>query len=239
MAHSTIEEMASHYVKEIRKLQPTGPYYLGGLCAGGLIAFEVARQLEGYGEAIRHLAILEASPPQAKRRTTTRMQRWQRFSGLFRDVSLTTAGEIVRKGVEKLTGYLVYEAEHRYRRARARSLFLLLRHVFPGGKNWPQALAAPTVREVFAFAEGEYMPSKLHRTQAVIYRATEGKGGDLPLVEILVDPFFGWQDLLSCKAETIDVSGGHGTLLREPHVAVVASRLRASFDGDSKPMDAA
>ncbi len=240
MAHTSIAEMAGHYVKEIRKLQPAGPYHLGGLCAGGLIAFEVARQLEGYGEEIRHLAIIEASPPQAQKRTTARMRSWQRFSGVFRDVSLATAGATVRKGVEKLTGYLGYEVEHRYRQARVRSLLFLLRHVFPGGKNWPRAVAAPTVREVFAFAESEYVPAKLQRTQAVIYRATEGKGSDAPLVEILADPFFGWQDYLGYQAEVVDVPGGHGTLLREPYVASVASRMRASFDSsNSEPKDAA
>ncbi len=41
----TIEEMASLYVKEIRRMQPHGPYYLGGYCMGGTVAYEMAQLL--------------------------------------------------------------------------------------------------------------------------------------------------------------------------------------------------
>ncbi len=43
----TIEEMAAHYIpSELRSIQPDGPYYLGGYCFGGNVAFEMARQLD-------------------------------------------------------------------------------------------------------------------------------------------------------------------------------------------------
>ena len=45
-AHTTVEDMARHCVSIVRKKQPTGPYLIGGLCAGGVIAFEIARQME-------------------------------------------------------------------------------------------------------------------------------------------------------------------------------------------------
>jgi thioesterase domain-containing protein len=229
MAHTTIEEMAKHYLGEIRKRQPKGPYYLGGLCAGGLIAFEVARQLEECAEEVRHLALIEASPPRAQKRVSTTARRWQRFSGLFHGASPASAGEIARKGIQKLTSYVSYEARERYQVARARVLCLLLRHTFPLGKDWPQVLPPPTVRELYALAVREYTPSKLHRTQAVLYRATTGQADDLPLAQILVDPLFGWQELFSRKAEVVDVPGGHGTLLREPFVLAIASDLHASL----------
>src|SRR5271169_4879378 len=40
---TTVEEMAENYLSEVRKVQPTGPYFLGGYCFGGLVAFEMAR----------------------------------------------------------------------------------------------------------------------------------------------------------------------------------------------------
>jgi thioesterase domain-containing protein len=43
--YQTIEQMAAHYLSEIKKIQPAGPYYLGGYCFGGLVAFEMAQQL--------------------------------------------------------------------------------------------------------------------------------------------------------------------------------------------------
>ncbi len=55
----SIEEMAALYVKEIRKVQPRGPYLLGGYCMGGTIAYEVARQLQSSGEAVALLALCD------------------------------------------------------------------------------------------------------------------------------------------------------------------------------------
>jgi thioesterase domain-containing protein/acyl carrier protein len=233
MVHTTIQEAAQYYLGEIRKRQASGPYFLGGLCAGGLIAFELARQLEAEGEEIRHLALVESSPPQAKKRTLVVEQRWQRFGGLFRNVSLATVGETARQAARKLKSYLRYDLEHRYLTLRSRVMCLLLRKIFIEGKDWPDGLPAPTVREVFAIAESEYVPVKLARTQAVIYRATRGDGGDLPLLQILVDPLFGWQEFLALKAEVVDVPGGHGSLLRQPHVTAMAAPLRASFESSA------
>src|SRR6185437_10037837 len=48
----SIEEMAGHYIEQIRTLQPQGPYYLGGYCFGGNVAYEMARQIEARGEKV-------------------------------------------------------------------------------------------------------------------------------------------------------------------------------------------
>jgi len=55
----TIEEMAALYVKEIRRFQPHGPYYIGGYCMGGTLAYEVSRQLQVAGEDIALLALFD------------------------------------------------------------------------------------------------------------------------------------------------------------------------------------
>ena len=56
---SRVEDMAALYAREIRRIQPHGPYYLGGYCLGGTIAFEVARQLQARGERIALLALFD------------------------------------------------------------------------------------------------------------------------------------------------------------------------------------
>lgn len=60
--HITVEDMAAHYVQEIRSFQPEGPYYLGGYSMGGLIAFEVAQQLQRRGQRVALLALLDTEP---------------------------------------------------------------------------------------------------------------------------------------------------------------------------------
>jgi phthiocerol/phenolphthiocerol synthesis type-I polyketide synthase E len=54
-----IEEMAQLYVKEIRTVQPYGPYLLGGYCMGGTIAYEMAQQLRAQGEQVALLALFD------------------------------------------------------------------------------------------------------------------------------------------------------------------------------------
>jgi amino acid adenylation domain-containing protein len=57
--HSRVEDMAAHYLTEIRRLQPQGPYYVGGYSLGGSVALEMARQLRAEGEEIGIVALLD------------------------------------------------------------------------------------------------------------------------------------------------------------------------------------
>lgn len=49
---ATVEEIAAHNIREIRRIQPEGPYHLAGNCMGGLPAFETARQLQAAGHQV-------------------------------------------------------------------------------------------------------------------------------------------------------------------------------------------
>ena len=66
--HTRIEEMARAYVADLRELQPAGPYFLGGLCMGATIAFEMARQLAQAGETVALLALIDPTPGRLGRR---------------------------------------------------------------------------------------------------------------------------------------------------------------------------
>jgi amino acid adenylation domain-containing protein len=66
LLNKSIEAMAAEYIKEIRILQPTGPYYLGGYCLGGTIAFEIAQQLRRAGEVVELLAMIETYNVQSR-----------------------------------------------------------------------------------------------------------------------------------------------------------------------------
>jgi len=55
----TIGEMSARYVKEIRGVQPHGPYFLGGYCMGGTVAYEAAQQLYAAGEEVALLALFD------------------------------------------------------------------------------------------------------------------------------------------------------------------------------------
>jgi thioesterase domain-containing protein len=73
--------MAACYVDAIRAKQPEGPYYLGGYCFGGNVAYEMARQLQADGARVALLALFDSAPANAGYETV----HWWRpqFVGLF------------------------------------------------------------------------------------------------------------------------------------------------------------
>jgi acyl-coenzyme A synthetase/AMP-(fatty) acid ligase/thioesterase domain-containing protein len=86
----TIEAMAERYVQTIRTVQPRGPYRLGGYCFGGIIAYEMARQLEALGETCALVAVFEGIlPGQSRVQITFTLPRlrliWNQVPFWFKD----------------------------------------------------------------------------------------------------------------------------------------------------------
>lgn len=61
--HDDFVQAARDYIAEMRQVQPHGPYLLGGFSGGGLIAWEIARQLETAGETVPLLLLLDTPVP--------------------------------------------------------------------------------------------------------------------------------------------------------------------------------
>jgi amino acid adenylation domain-containing protein len=66
--HLSVEEMSEHYVTELRKIQPRGPYQLFGFCFGGMVAFDMARRLAESGERVAFLGFYNSPAPGTLRR---------------------------------------------------------------------------------------------------------------------------------------------------------------------------
>lgn len=66
----TFEELAAHYLSEIKQVQPRGPYFLSGWSYGGSVSFEIAKQLEKEGEAVKFLGMIDS---------------WRKFADVFKD----------------------------------------------------------------------------------------------------------------------------------------------------------
>ncbi|XIE80520.1 thioesterase domain-containing protein [Streptomyces sp. SBR177] len=67
----SVEEIAAGYVEAIRRVQPSGPYVIGGWSFGGFVAFEMARQLRAAGEEIARLVLLDTTALNPGRRLNT------------------------------------------------------------------------------------------------------------------------------------------------------------------------
>lgn len=62
-AHDSVEQMAAQYIRDLRAVHPSGPYIVGGACFGGLVAWEMVRQLTMDGVNIPLLILIDTAPP--------------------------------------------------------------------------------------------------------------------------------------------------------------------------------
>ena len=60
--HESVAECAAFYIKELKEIQPQGPYYLCGYSSGGIMAYEMAQQLMTEGEKVALLAMIDTNP---------------------------------------------------------------------------------------------------------------------------------------------------------------------------------
>jgi non-ribosomal peptide synthetase component F/thioesterase domain-containing protein len=60
-ATPSIQEMAASHLAALRAVRPKGPYVIGGFCIGGLVAYELAQQIEASGESVEMLLIIDAT----------------------------------------------------------------------------------------------------------------------------------------------------------------------------------
>src|SRR5690606_32986862 len=73
----SVEQLASRYAAVLREQLPRGPYHLAGMCLGGIIAYEVARQLVASGHDVRTLSLFDARLPRAvTRHQRARLRSW-------------------------------------------------------------------------------------------------------------------------------------------------------------------
>ncbi|ATY66936.1 Beta-ketoacyl synthase [Cordyceps militaris] len=90
----TTTQVVAKFVAEIRRLQPHGPYYLGGWSAGGIFAFEATRELMAAGEVVEKLLLLDAPNPIGLENPPPKMFDFFQSAGVFGKM---TGGKTVPK----------------------------------------------------------------------------------------------------------------------------------------------
>ena len=228
LAHLSIEDMAASYLKIVRAEQPEGPYLLGGMCAGGLIAFEMARQLQAEGVAVERVLMMDSATPNAERAASMAAQRSSRLREAIaaaRRGRGVLAGAFAVLGVvaRKVRGTLSYEIDKRRELARDRRGLETLRRVLAEGGEWPAHLPSLDFRAIYNHAESAYRPQPC-RVPSLLIRATSGVGSDVPYAQVFKDPTLGWGGLVS-DLVVVDVAGGHSSMLQEPQAALLAHAI--------------
>jgi amino acid adenylation domain-containing protein len=204
-----VEDMAAHYLKEIRSVQPHAPYLLGGYSMGGMVAVEIAQQLIAQGEEQVLVVLFDTfcTPKAAVNGSNSPSDRWRLFyrgfstaSQKFLGMPLGEMGALIARGARVVkTGI-----ERRVSEAML-----------------PRALK--NVRRGCALAAKEYVP-RPYSGRLILFRSS-----DKPLLQ-LRDPHVGWSTYAAGGLEIHEVRGNHDDILLKPQVEAVAEQLKVCLD---------
>ena len=239
LAHVTIGEMASFYVEELRRKQPHGPYLLGGICAGGVIAYEMASQLVHAGERVELVAMLDAALAGIEERPGLNTKRQlDQFKASLAHSQKSEVGPLNRArtiigATQELLNFLLSEIARRGRRLSVRARFRLLRVLLSRKLSWPSLVPELSVLEIYECAAARYTPNPLSGSSVVLARAKSGEGLDRPYREIYADETLGWNGVARGLV-IVDVDGGHFTMLQERFVSSLTEALMPYLQQQAK-----
>lgn len=216
----TIPAMAQSYVEAIKANQPTGPYLLAGYSIGGVIAFEVAQQLQAQGDSVSNLFLLDAYL------YTGRLP----YPG--RDVADEDEKLLIRM-LAALPQGQSHELHQQLRRlpspkARIDYLYESGRQI----KRIPANYTINDLRRMYDAMESHVNALATYQAQPYSGSATFLRCIDRSESDIL--PYTPWPTLLRGAFVSYDVPGKHSTLLEEPNVQTVANVLRVCLTEEAR-----
>jgi thioesterase domain-containing protein len=206
--HEQIETMATEYLDAMLKVQPQGPYFLGGWSMGGAVAFEMAQQLRIRGERVAVLALLDSyAPGYGERRAKDDLVVLKNFA-----LDLGVALDRVN-----LTGNL---------RALKQDELLarLLDHAIAAEIVDP-SFGIKQFQNLFQVFKSNNRAFQSYQPRTYPDRIQLFIAGDKPagVAEYQTN---GWSEL-AAEVETHVIPGDHYTFLRNPNVEKLAEDLRA------------
>lgn len=210
--HTSVEEMASHYLEALRGVHPAPPYLLGGWSLGALIAFEMAQQLTRVGEKVALLAIIDMPAPiLAKQRICLNMVKflvngfaphmwpyvvdYARVVAKFEDPQ-PSKWQVIRATIKELQALTD-------RHSVARRIIATLK--------------------AGSFATANYLP-RPYRGKVTLFRT------ERQLVTGKAMDSLGWESLALEGVEVYRLPGHHFNIMQRPHVGVLAKHLRSCLE---------
>ena len=215
-ALTNVAELATQYLKEIQTLQPVGPYFIAGESFGGLVAFEMAQQLYVQGEKVAMLALFDTEVPGRGKEMPWRQRASLHLGNLLREGS-AYALKKAKRNLDQSQGRLASTISKIHRQ---------FNHLL--GLWWPDYLqqAQLDIRDqVVIQARANYLP-RPYPGKVILFRALERDKFD----PYYTDPQLGWGELPIGIFEVHHVPGDHLSMLREPHVRVLAEKLTDCLD---------
>jgi thioesterase domain-containing protein/acyl carrier protein len=216
--YTQLEALATHYLQAIRSVQVEGPYLLGGWSMGGVVAFEMAQQLQRQGQPVALLALLDSWTPAALYNPDGPVGEddakllanfLANLRGRFAKDLPALPTDLEQLGPDEQLNYIL---EH------AKLLEFLLPDV-----GLVQLYRLLQVFKSNVRAMWRYTPQR-YRGQITLFQATQqpdsANDGPAP----------GWFELSSQPLKIYPSPGDHYTMLTKPYVETLAEQLRTCLD---------
>ncbi|HZI87679.1 MAG TPA: alpha/beta fold hydrolase, partial [Pyrinomonadaceae bacterium] len=202
-----VEDMAAHYIREMRSVQPAGPYYLLGASFGGLVIFEMAHQLLSEGQKVALVAMLNTNCP-----VFTVTHRIRCHIGHLQQSGVWTYGKGVAKALQRRLSRSAVSSE------KTASPDAQIANLLEARTDRDEALVR-TLRAII-HAEENYVPTgKIYPGRITLFWAMNS-------IKDFEDNRLGWRRLAAGGLEVHEIPGNHTTIREEPNVRVLAEKLK-------------
>jgi acyl-CoA synthetase (AMP-forming)/AMP-acid ligase II/thioesterase domain-containing protein/acyl carrier protein len=207
-----IDDMAEYYVSEIKKVQPAGPYYLGGYSFGGRVAYVMAQKLRASGEAVAFVGLIDVYSQAGRQRRE--MGSW-----------LTHHRDRIRAlPSRQVPVYFWMRAANLANmirmRLRLRSYSAAWDFFKSRGRPMPRILRNPVLANDLIRRDYRARP---YDGDATLFKAELYAWAH-------TDQHDGWNHLIRGKLDIRPISGRHYEIVKQPHVQTLARELADALE---------
>ena len=206
-----LEAIAAFYIGEMKKVQGEGPYQLAGWSMGGVIAYEMARQLETEGKTVERLVLFDATSPLERKSVSYYYEPRHMASAWSRDLGAFFGRNFQVEEPELRD--LDQEAQFRLIIERAQK-----EGVIPGDFDLKRLRGRFDVFVTNGKVLKDYHP-KPYDGLLTLFRAEIGPEG------LDRKPALGWEILCKQPVALQEVPGDHLTMFTDPHLGTLAKHL--------------
>ncbi|MEN9568100.1 MAG: hypothetical protein RLZZ69_3296, partial [Cyanobacteriota bacterium] len=204
---TSIEEMASSYLEEIKLVQPRGPYFMAGHSFGGFVAFEMAQQLSRQGETVAVLALFDCFGPNGYDKSTFP----QRLS-----IHLNNLSELsFREKLAYFTDRFEYALQSKIPWSWQQKYLKLINLM-----NSPEQKLISQIQNLNFQANQQYTPT-VYEGKLTLFRARVRQAYGY------FDPYGGWQGIALGGIDIDEIPGSHTSLLlKSENSQILAEKLK-------------
>jgi len=218
-----IEDIARYHVRSIRDVQPNGPYFLGGWCVDGLVAYEVAQQLKAAGEQVALLVLFDTGFEFGLANMPRPVLALMKLQAAAYSLAFHARAAINQPSLGDSLQYVTRHVNRIGERIRDRYLYLCFR--FRGGKqrhnDWRTTAAIQHRITV------KYKPQPYYGDVLLLHRSVRLRLG------ARMQQF--WRKLVFGTLEIRQIPGDHGDMFDHPQVVVTAESLRLNLSAKRQP----